>query len=455
MTNALTTNELAKLYPHLDVSRIDRRPSGNFRVRLQAQGRHARPDLCATIEDAVALRDAMCAELGLGDPPHTTQSIRSWGATWLRTYRAANRDYASDESRFRMHLAKAPFATIPMAAIETPDIVRWLLALTTKQTGHKYGQRPKAPLGWSTRKHILNLLRSMLGDAQSVGIIPSNPALGLRVKKTDADKGDALPEDWPLRPAEQATISGALADDPERFLVAFALGTGLRQGEQWNLRLEDVHVGAREPHVHVRFGSQGKTPKNKLTRKVPLFGVGLDAAKAWLQILPTYAPYNPHGLMFPRPAVPSIDGKRSSKGGSRRQKSKTPRVWSKVRAERKVWWHLLRHTCATALLCGWWGPKWSLAEVGKLLGHTSVRTTEVYAHLLDSELTKLATKTHAAWSRANENESSATRRKPTLSVVPPLSRRKPASTDSPVIPLRATLDSNQWPSAPEADALSS
>ncbi len=67
-------------------------------------------------------------------------------------------------------------------------------------------------------------------------------------------------------------------------------------------------------------------------------------------------------------------------------------------AEREVWWHLLRHTCATALLCGWWGKKWSLEEVGKLLGHSSTRTTEMYAHLLDSALVQLAAETHEAWS---------------------------------------------------------
>ena len=69
---------------------------------------------------------------------------------------------------------------------------------------------------------------------------------------------------------------------------------------------------------------------------------------------------------------------------------------------RRSWWHLLRHTCATSLLCGWWGERWTLAEVGKLLGHTSVRTTEMYAHLLDSELTKIATRTHTAWAREND-----------------------------------------------------
>jgi hypothetical protein len=62
-------------------------------------------------------------------------------------------------------------------------------------------------------------------------------------------------------------------------------------------------------------------------------------------------------------------------------------------------WHLLRRTCATALLCGWWGTKWKLEEVGKVLGHISVRITEMYAHLLDSVLTELAAQTDAKWTK--------------------------------------------------------
>jgi hypothetical protein len=33
-----------------------------------------------------------------------------------------------------------------------------------------------------------------------------------------------------------------LKDDPERWIVASALGTGPREGERWRLHLSDVHV---------------------------------------------------------------------------------------------------------------------------------------------------------------------------------------------------------------------
>ncbi|MFI5300128.1 MAG: tyrosine-type recombinase/integrase, partial [Polyangiales bacterium] len=135
-----------------------------------------------------------------------------------------------------------------------------------------------------------------------------------------------------------------------------------------------------------------------------------DRFHAWLELLPTYAPNNPLGLMFPKPIMESGGGGRGSKGGFRRYTGKSPTSWKKAKQalgpDRKLWWHLLRHTCATALICGWWGRKWTLDEVAKLLGHKSVRTTEMYAHFLDSTLTDLAAETHEAWTIAMSNGAS-------------------------------------------------
>ena len=165
---------------------------------------------------------------------------------------------------------------------------------------------------------------------------------------------------------------------------------------------------SKGPFVHVKFGSKGQPPKNGQPRKVPLFGVALEAARAWLECLPTYAPANPEGLMFPTPHRPKQEesGGRAHEGGAQRQVGKTPAAWKKVKAalgERKVWWHLLRHTAATSLLCGWWGHRWSLVEVSKFLGHSSVKVTERYAHLLESELASLAAQSHAGWLSRRSN----------------------------------------------------
>jgi len=94
---------------------------------------------------------------------------------------------------------------------------------------------------------------------------------------------------------------------------------GSSTGEMWNLPLVDVHVDGDAPYVNVRFGSEGKTPKNGKTRKVPLFGLGLEAAREWITILPAYAPSQPA-----RPDVPAAP----AEGRDRREARLEGRVTS-------------------------------------------------------------------------------------------------------------------------------
>ena len=42
-------------------------------------------------------------------------------------------------------------------------------------------------------------------------------------------------------------------------------------------------------------------------------------------------------------------------------------------------WHDLRHTCASSLVSGWLGRRWSLEETKEFMGHISRSSTERYA----------------------------------------------------------------------------
>jgi Phage integrase family len=125
---------------------------------------------------------------------------------------------------------------------------------------------------------------------------------------------------------------------------------------------------------------------------VPLFGLALDAVRTWQAQLAWYAPKNPLGLLFP------------TERGKRRDK-KPPRGWPKAiaifgdvpRIARKPWWHLLRHTCASSLVSGAWGFRWSLEDVSKMLGHSSINTTEIYAHFAPSAVQNTATQSQEIW----------------------------------------------------------
>ncbi|MDP9036680.1 MAG: hypothetical protein M3O50_17905 [Myxococcota bacterium] len=143
------------------------------------------------------------------------------------------------------------------STVTVKEILNWLAALQTKRTNYdskKHGKRETKPLSRQTRKHALNLLRRFFVWAIEQEHAMSNPCIGLQVARRDGDEGEGYQEGWYLDATDQARVLQILKDNPERWIVAFAIGTGLRQREQWCLHLEDVQVDGDDPHVLVRFG---------------------------------------------------------------------------------------------------------------------------------------------------------------------------------------------------------
>lgn len=448
----------------IDMTGIDPLPSGHFRVRVQ----HAKEVLTgtvATLDEALELRDALKREIvDIVATPARGMSLHAMGPRFLAS-RSGNRDSKTDTGRWHKHIATAPFARRPLTTVTKLDGMSWLKALKATETSYdpkKHGERAKKPLSWQTRKHCLNLARRALAWAMAIeqGYITENPFRDLEVEREDGDEDEGFQDGWYLDAKDQAklfalwdstdwTPSRFTKDDvrkgfaerrrAEKHIVEFAMGTGVRQGELACLHLADVVVDGPEPHIVVRFGSwdnvkkRYRSPKGrkgeKKTRTVPLFGLALDAARAWLALLPTYAPKNPLGLMFP------------TENGKRRDK-KPPKSWERVaetfgvvpRIGKPIWWHLLRHTCASSLVSGAWGMRWTLEDVSKVLGHTSIKTTEIYAHLAPSAVQSTATRAQAAWSGRH-------------AAVTPI---RAGVTKHRENKLHATEDSNLRPTAPEA-----
>ena len=432
-------------------------PSGNLRVRVEYAGKVVAKTFAAdAYADARRWRDAIKLELAEGDiEPASGATMKSLGAKFLAS-RSGHRDSKTDGSRWYMHVATASWAHKPAAAVTRADGLAWLEELRSKRTAYdpkKHGQRTSKPLAWDTRRKCLNLARCAFTWAIDHGKIAmtTNPFLELEVKREDGDEDEGYQEGWYLNAEEQRwflslwdTLVGLdMRDRVEKWIVACGITLGLRLGELWCLHLADVHLEGDEPHIVVRFGSwdpvkeRYRAPKGKAGEKksriVPLWGPGLEAMKRWLEILPTYASKNPHGLVFP------------TERGARRDK-KPPRSWKTIakvfgtlpRIGRPVWWHLLRHTCASSLVSGWWGIRWSLEDVQKILGHADLRTTQRYAHLTPAAVAATAARAHEAYVGRH------------AAVTP----RRGASRSS-ENRWHARQDSNLRPTAPEAVALSS
>jgi integrase len=390
-------------------------------------------------EPAEGVRRGLGERARAQDLRSTGPTLAEWGEEWLeRRERKGVRSITSDRSRWARHIAAAPFFCAPLADIRHRHVQAWADALSTTRAADRRGARGLSP---QTVRHVVNLLRASLTAAIRAEHITRNVCFGVELPPVSR-------EAWTyLLPDEQrrlVTCDGI--PEPDRLAMMFALGTGLRQGEQWCLELRDLDVRGPSPRVVVRWGSPGKPPKNGKVRTVPLFGLGLEAARRWLEIMPAHVKANPLGLVWP------------TARGHRRRMTKPPRGWrdylrsaglSDAAARhdgRAVIWHALRHTCAASLVSGWHGRVWTLLEVRDVLGHTSQTVTERYAHLAPSALAAAAAATPgAAWASH-----------PVVDVGKTLAPSPKASPElKGLVNERATEDSNLWPSAPEAIAVSS
>lgn len=123
-----------------------------------------------------------------------------------------------------------------------------------------------------------------------------------------------------------------------------------------------------------RLPAAPEEKRKRKPRRIPLFGVGLEAIRVAEHRRKAGCRY-----VFPTP-----------RDNQRRADKSAPTRWHKwleaAGIARSVRWYDLRHTCATSLLAGWWGPAWRLEEIQQLLGHASRTTTERYAHRLAESL---------------------------------------------------------------------
>lgn len=362
-------------------------PSGRFRVRVRIAGKkggRALPGTYATREEAELVRIAAVRQLvDAGRSAVGGLTLRAYGLLVLERWKLrGNRSTYDDRNMFSVHIATAHFAEWPIQNIRRLDVKRWrdelvrkkaVRAITKGPRGARVVHRTETDHTLSRQRIVnaLSVLRRIFNEALEDELVESNPAL-----EVYAPKERRTDEPWTFLDVEEQRALLMAVPDRDRPLVAFMLGTGMREGEVYALRAEDVHVEHEHPEVLVRFGGRDEPPKNGKIRRVSLFNPALEAVIVQMERLPNLR--NKYGLLFP--------GER----GGWRPKKKAPKGWASwIRSAgimRRVRVHDLRHTCAAALVSGMWGRAWSLQEVRDQLGHSSIKVTERYAHLANTAL---------------------------------------------------------------------
>lgn len=295
-----------------------------------------------------ALRQRREAQVGM--------TLAQFGEGFLdRREERGVRGIKRERNRWRLHVVGKSIGQLPLKAIVRSDLIAWRDELV------------KGGLRRGTQELCLVLVRQAFVDALDRDLVTSNPAKdvhGLRDRQ-DVAKNDL---DGILTPELQRHFLAAAPSEHARRVAGLAMLTGLRLSELHELKWEDVKLGADKSGqpvgaLLVRYSEGGKATKNGRVRQVEL----LEPAIAILR-------------QMPRASAWVVTGPR----GGRPQAKKPPVGWKNWNEWRKasgvqIRWHDLRHTCATSLLAGWWGKRWSIEAVCSHMGHSSIQVTERYA----------------------------------------------------------------------------
>lgn len=393
---------------------VSQTSNGRWRVRVCLPNGERVGDLFDTEEEAEKFRATLvverheAAKRGKWAEPAKDEplTLAKWGETWLKQRRDRKlvRWPEADEDRWNHHVKDTPLARMALVDVRTKHVRDWVKGMLAKTHHDK-------PLRTQTIRNAFNLIRKAFGDALDEELVASNPAVGVKVPVRDSDP------DWTyLTPDEIRLIETAPAEKvpkPARLLYTVAIFTGLRAGELWALTWGDVQLKGDRPSITVRRSHKSGT-KNRKVQVVPLFPkarAALDELERLAREAETYADEN---LIFPAP-----EGGQRARGDDAGWSSRIVRDKHRVGHRelagiaRRVKFHELRHTTASHLVMGTWtGEPWPIAEVCKFLRHSSVVTTQRYAHLAPDYL-------HDRVAKGTARPSSASPKASPAKVLPP------------------------------------
>lgn len=156
----------------------------------------------------------------------------------------------------------------------------------------------------------------------------------------------------------------------DRAMLTIFYGCGLRRNEGVNLTIDDINFDTRI--IHVRKG------KNYKERLVPFSKTGLQYLQEWIydfQILLTKN--NKNASLFISYAGKPMSGNSLYK----RLKLLQLEIDNPELQNKDVGLHTLRHSIATHLLQN----GMSLQKIQRFLGHSSLDSTQIYTHLIDTK----------------------------------------------------------------------
>lgn len=322
-------------------------------VRIRIDGKLRRFGLYESAAAASAAEETIRARLIERGTVANNITVAAYGFAVIdRRERRGLRNTRTDRIHWHNHVEDDAIGSASVQHLTPRDVREWRDRLMRKRAmkGHGHKRAPKRTLSRSVVNACVNLLRVVMREAQEDGFRHDNPAKDVRLPRARHTV-----DGWTyLHLGEQRALL-SVVPAPYCWVIALAIGTGLRSTELRRLEWDDVS----EREILVRHGKGGKI------RRIPIFGLTRQALdnlhRDGIRVVPVGVP------------------------------PKSWRVWlDQAGITRRVRWHDLRHTCGASLVSGLWGRRWSLEEVRALLGHSTITITERYAHLAPTLLSNAA-----------------------------------------------------------------
>ncbi|MBJ7880466.1 site-specific integrase [Gelidibacter salicanalis] len=220
--------------------------------------------------------------------------------------------------------------------------------------------RKKSKLNHNGVMKHLTRLKKLLNLAIKLDWISRNPFVNFTIRflKTERDI---------LNKIELAAIEGAGFERPcleiTKDMFVFSCYTGLSYIDIQNLRKEHIITG-NDGGLWIRT----KRAKTNITVKIPI----LDKAE---RILTKYSRNN--RLISSDAVLPIYSNQKTNQY--------LKEIAKKLNIQKKLTFHVARHTFATLITLSNGVP---IETVAKLLGHTKLTTTQIYARVLDDKISK-------------------------------------------------------------------
>ncbi|MDU5081238.1 tyrosine-type recombinase/integrase [uncultured Tissierella sp.] len=281
------------------------------------------------------------------------------------------------ESIYRNYVEGSSLGRLIMADIKKLPIQKYYNELL--ENGKSY----------SVITNLNKLLKKFFSYAETEGYVVKNPVKGLKLPKENEEYiDDDLDKKIETFTVEEVNkITDYLGHTKLKYIVLFALLTGARQGEILALEKDDIQDGFARINKIIRkvkvFNDDGTSqyelkttkPKTKTSnREIPLPEVLQNELKKLDLLLKEERlklgmAYTENNLLFPSATGTHMDDKNLRRSWERALKA--------AGVEYKNF-HCLRHTYATKLF----ENGTSILTVSRLLGHSSIKTTEIYTHVL-------------------------------------------------------------------------